>query len=350
MKILLYEPGAAGHRLIVLKYTIKCCERIGFKWHHAAPEVSWTPFQLVSKALAEKCEVIYILTLDGIPFFACEVALLGKLRGLKTICTYYLFTNLVNGWKSIPWRIAMATKCINRIHISDDKLKYKKISYPKQVFYLPDPWDPNDLHLLPQETARSKMEIPPEAVVFLMFGAIDERKGANIFLDSINIFSKAYPHLQVDFLLVGEMSDGVRVQFRNIFDSNKVKQKIHVFDFRIKEEDVGFYYSASDYLVCAYPQFFQVSSNTVTRAHASGRPVIVPKHWADAMGGDQYSSHLTFETGNPQSLAGALKCAAITRKWAPKNYKHLVESGLKVAETRTLDVYQEYLLKSITSI
>lgn len=350
MKILLYEPGDAGHRPVILRYTIKILDQAGIGWVHDAKTSCYSPFALVGRARRAGCNVIYVLTVDGIALFTWWVSILARFYGIRVICTCYLFNNLTDGWKSWIWRALLATGNISRVHISDERLKLDRSGYPKQARFLPDPWDPDEFPVWAQDDARRRLTIPSDAAVFLMLGALDERKGADVFLEaSLALAQQPAPRCFV-FLLAGQMTPKVRMLFdecRRYCDGSFMWIGN---DARIPENEISMYYYASDYLVCAYPPHFKVSSNTVTRALATGRPIIVPAHGATATLAQNEQCGIIFPSGDRASLATALREAVRMQTEESDRYFAMTRNGKRIAATRTLTAYGQDLMASLSAL
>ena len=182
MKVLLYEPAEGGHHLVILRYTIKSLDAGGIQWVEVREDCYSRPGRLVELARQHSCDVIFILTVDGRYFFAWILSWLARPFGIRTVCTYYLFNNLVEGKKAIAWHFLLATGFIQKLQISESRLLGAEHGFPKQASYLPDPWDPAEFPEWTQEAARQHLGIPLGSTVFTMFGGLDERKGADLFL------------------------------------------------------------------------------------------------------------------------------------------------------------------------
>lgn len=350
MKILLYEPGDTGHRPVILRYTIKVLEQARIDWAHAGSDCGNSAWVVVKRAQELGCDLIYVLTVDGIVGFTWWVSLIARFYGIRVICTYYLFNNLSAGWKSWVWRVLLFTGNISRVHISDERLKRGHDRYPKQAWFLPDPWDPDEFPEWTQEAARKRLGITNGATVFLMFGLIDERKGADMFLQASLALAEKRPARAVVFLLAGQMSPGVRKLFDKCCQYSGGNYSWIGIDRRMPEDEVSIYYYATDYLLCAYPPYFKVSSNTVTRALAAGRPIIVPSHGVNAALVNDCACGLLFHSGSLPALIETLAEAAELRCNDIPRYEKMCEVARQTACSRGLNVYGTHLCLSIDSL
>jgi glycosyltransferase involved in cell wall biosynthesis len=350
MKILLYEPGDMGHRPVILRYTIKVLTEAKTAWVHEIGENARSAWALVRRARETGCNIIYVLTVDGIAGFTWRVSLWARIYNIRVICTYYLFNNLKEGWKSLVWRALLATGNICRVHISDDRLSVGRNGYPKQAWFLPDPWDPDEFPMWTQENARQRLLIPGDATVFLMFGALDERKGTDLFLKASQLVSQQPATRCLLFLFAGQMTPRIKLLFDECRQHSDGHFRWLGNDERVPEHDISMYYYASDYLVCAYPPYFKVSSNTVTRALAAGRPIIVPAHGVNATLIHEKQCGITFATKDRASLSAALREAVRIKTEWPDRYDAMVRNGKRIAAARTLATYGHDLLASLTAL
>lgn len=348
MKILLYEPGRQGHRPIILAYTEKVLDHAQISWVREKQDFHKSPWLLLKQASEAKCDIIYVLTVDGHPLFVWVLALLGRFFRIKVICTYYLFNNLTEGWRAKVWRFIITTGPVARVHVSDERVPLES-HYPASVRYLPDPWDPDDFPIWDRGEARQMLSLRPQDTVFLMFGMLDERKGADLLLRAFLAMDSLGYSDEIVFLLAGTVSTSLRTLIAECAHRGRRNIKLLIHEGHIPEEKVSAYYCATDYLVCAYPGYFKVASNTVTRAFAAGRPVIVPNHGVNAATVENRECGFLFQTESEESLIGALRNAIDCRLHNPHRYFSLSKNALEVSRSRRLPVYGEYLLKSFAS-
>jgi glycosyltransferase involved in cell wall biosynthesis len=345
MKVLLYEPGESGHRPVILRYTIKILNRNGISWvHESRPTKSARA--LLRRARESGCDLIYILTLDGLPWYSWRVSLLGQLDGISIVSTYYLYNNILQGWKAYIWRFIIWTGGIKRIFVSDEHLRTEPRRYPRQVAFLPDPWDPEEFPAHPAERARAELGIATTAVVFLMFGMIDERKGADHVLRATQTVEKSHHGRQTVFVFGGRMSEGVRMLARQF---SKLTNYLFL-DRKIAEEEISLLYHASDYIVCSYPREFQVSSNSLTRGFAAGLPAIASAH---GVSGELIRSRrcgYLFEAGNTHALSAAINEALHCRVDYPEIYKEMSARARAIAGDRRLEVYGDLLVRNLRAL
>lgn len=348
MRVLLYEPGAGGHRLVILRYTIKILEQRGIGWVHEKRDLRGEPENLVLKAKATQCDVIYIMTLERLAFFAWQVSRLAKAEGVRLVGTYYLFNNLREGAKQWVWRALLLTGKFDSIFISDDALRDGRRAYPSQVRYLPDPWDPEEFVELSQNLARQRLGLPEHSVVFLLFGLINERKGADLLLKSISEMADRHQNDEVCFLLVGECAPSIRTLHSQLCPRLPLGIKCDLIDRHIAESEVSAYFYAADYVINAYPLDFKVSSGGITRALAAGRPSVVSDHGVNADLVKREDCGIVFESENADALAAALGVAIEKRlESAAPDWQRWCANAKAAGADRVLENYAKYLLHGL---
>lgn len=348
MKILLYEPGARGHRPVILRYTIKVLARQGIEWEHESRDLRPDPEQLVLKAKATGCDTIHIMTLERLAWFTWRVSRLAHREGIRVIGTYYLFNNLQEGLKQWAWRALLSTGHIDTIFISDDALRDGLAVYPPQVKYLPDPWDPAEFAEWPQASARVQLGLPAQSVVILMFGLINENKGAEVLLTAIGQLRQRDSREEVLFLFAGQCSPSVKMKYDQLASQLPSWIKCRLIDRHIPEGEVSLYFHSADYVINAYPLSFKVSSGGVTRALAAGRPSLVPTHGVNGDLIKRAKCGLTFESGDVESLANTLMIAIEQRRVSDGQAWHEWCAQAKAAGTkRSIDTYAAHFLAGI---
>jgi len=348
MKILLYEPGTAGHRPVILRYTIKVLQQAGIDCVHEGRDLRSKPSELVQCARLNGCHIIYIMTLESLACFAWWVSWLAWRRGIRVICTYYLFNNLRDGWKAWVWKLLLITGKIDTIFISDEGLRDGARKYPRQVCYLPDPWDPDEFLPCYQEAARRKLEIPSDAVVFLMFGAINERKGADLLLEAIERFPACTVTGKLMFLLIGKSTEAIRLKHNQICGMFPGNVRCLLHDNFVEEQDVSVYFHAADYVMVAYPASFKVSSGGVTRALAAGRPIIVPDHGVNAELVRKAQCGYIFEHGNVKALRRVMVTAFQNRLSDGGVWRDQSKQAFEIGQQRILRTYGYFLLPKLS--
>ncbi len=350
MKILLFEPGTEGHRPVILEYTKKMLKSLGMQYFHINDLSYRNPYHLVKAARSNQCHAIYILTLEDNVLLAWAVSWYAWLRGIAVICIYYNYANLKQGWKSYAWRTLLATSKIGLVFVSDERLNEGVNAYSKKIAYLPDPWDPADFREYRQAEARSFLNIPSAPTVFLLFGMLDERKGADLLLAALEHLMSAQCVGSMLVVLAGKPSAAVHAEYQHLSKKYGVDFPCVLHGHHIPESSVSRYFFATDYVLNCYPRWFQVSSGGVTRALAAGRPLIVPAHGANHSLVMNKALGYAYETESSNSLADVMCHADAVRRsqrdvWDKMSANCRAE-GLK----RTLTEYRDWFSSGFDSL
>ncbi len=138
------------------------------------------------------------------------------------------------------------------------------IHLPDPVEYVPPP--PQDC------TLRDDLGIEAERTVFLLFGAIDGRKGIHQVLDAIQNLSPNWSR-RLCLLLVGEskIQQQLEARITEITDSQPV-QIIRNYQF-VSEEEVWSYFRMSDVILATYQKHVGMSGILLLAA-ATQKPVL----------------------------------------------------------------------------
>jgi hypothetical protein len=195
--------------------------------------------------------------------------------------------------------------------------------------------------LMSKSEACQRLGIESKRVRFLLFGSITERKGINLVVDSYT----AMASVETELAVVGEWHDSL--------NGNRCKDVLRKLTARglarhhscyVPERDVSAWFCAADYVLCAYPSTFDVSSGTFTRACAAARPVITGSHGVLGRMVQAEGCGLTYETGSVRMLTAtlrhALKVAETPEAW------RMGQAGQGIAAQRTLAQYGGCLLRA----
>ncbi len=175
------------------------------------------------------------------------------------------FSKLILKIKKYLFIRLLKKKSINNIFIIDPKLKEyidfsnKNISH--KVKYFADPI--TDLLKIPKNQARETLSIPNENLVVLVFGYLDQRKGIDILVNWAIENNKISP---LTIMLIGTQS----AEVKNYLNSLNLITELQIIikDDFISKGLEGLYFSASDIVWIAYPNFLLMSSVLIKAAQA----------------------------------------------------------------------------------
>lgn len=176
-----------------------------------------------------------------------------------------------------------------------------------KVEYIPHGHYLDFSHLIDQESARKRMNIPTNKFVFLFFGQIKKVKGVDILLKA---FSKLAKEREDVYLIVaGNTWKADYSYYKKIAEEGNLNADKLRMDIRfIPDELIDYYYSACDVAVLPYTDVYQ--SGVVQLAYSYDKPAIVSslKPFTEVVKGGE--SGLTFDAGNEDELYKTMNQAA----------------------------------------
>lgn len=347
VKVLIYEPGKSGHRSIILRYIAEILEQNDIYFFIVDyPIVAKNLLgELVEISYKNECNIIHVLTMDGLSLSLLKYSFQKKLLSPKIIGNYYLYNNLYEIPQSFVWNYLFSKGAIDKLLISDEFIDRRNYTSWKKKFlgYLPDPWRVEDFHLYSKEIARKYLDIANETTIFLMFGEISFRKGINFFIDALLSLHQENLAPFVG-LVTGTISEEIKKSdvYTKMLLLVKESKLILQNEF-IPESLVSTYFCASDVVVCPYPKSFKVSSGTFTRACAAGRPSIVPSHSNLARIVEILNSGCIFESESIASLTSTMKKVMLSDSLKSKDLSSILQS---YARERTTNQYGHCLIQA----
>ena len=211
-------------------------------------------------------DLAFSLSLFGSPFsdtpysgitmrqqFHLESTFISKFSSLILVIKRRLFIRLLKNSN------------LKYIYIIDPKLKeyidfsYNHISH--KIKYFGDPV--NDLKLIQKNISRKLLNIPKDNLVVLLFGYLDLRKGLDKLINWSTENNKISP---ITILLIGTQNHEVK----NILNLFILKSPIQIIikDEFVPENLEGLFFSATDIVWVAYPNFLLMSSVLIKAAQA----------------------------------------------------------------------------------
>jgi len=340
-KILLCEDGTRGHRPTILRYVCLALERYGVAYEITCASQE-TPGAVYLIARKLNCTGVHFLTVDG----AIRKWMLNwvpRTIRLPAVGTYYLFSNVYNFYKGLGLKFACLFSGVDALLVSDEFMKKQEgLSASPCLEFLPDPWLKTEFPERSQEESRALLGLDSQMRVFLMFGELSSRKGFDIFLEAINS-----PEFPAHFMAVcaGRIDKNIIARYGEIITDLIRRGRLKCYDRFIEESEISDFFYAADYVVCPYPKYFMVSSNTSTRALASGRPYITFSHGVIAETVRRLScGYIVNGQANGLSLKNAL--VQIANKDLDQEYEAMAVAGKLVASSREFSVYAENLISS----
>ncbi len=165
------------------------------------------------------------------------------------------------------------------------------------------------LQVVDKDYAREKIGISKKEKVILVFGFLTWYKGADLIVKAFNKLSGSNFRLVLaggpSFTLSGKKH--YQHYLQKLYALTKINPKVTVTGF-VKEENIGYYYSAADLVVLPYRTFMS-SSGPLSLALSFGKPVLLSlplKRWF-ANGQAKFLSKAHFFKPDVDSLASTLK-------------------------------------------
>lgn len=161
--------------------------------------------------------------------------------------------------------------------------------------------------ILKREDALSKLNLNSDKKYILFFGFIRDYKGLDLLIEAMNHLPEEY-HL----IVAGEVY-GSFDKYSKLIDGSKLKERIHLFNHYISDDEVNLYFSASD--VCVLPYKSATQSGITSISHHFNLPIIA----TDVGGLKETIEHK--ETGLIVEEPSSEKIAKSILEYYSNNYK-----------------------------
>jgi glycosyltransferase involved in cell wall biosynthesis len=214
--------------------------------------------------------------------------------------------------------------------------KISVIPHGDYKFFLPD-------RQLKKEEAKANLGIPTSSKTLLFFGAIRPNKGLGNLLKALPLVKKRVPGVKL--LIAGEPCESY-AKYREIIESEEIRESVHEKLDYISHDDVSVYFTAADIVVLPYNEITQ--SGVLQIALAFGKPVVV-----SALGGfkeavEHGGNGYLVEAGDKESLAAGIvdilrNEKTIERMGRRSRYLSDANYSWDSIGERTIDVYVKIL-------
>jgi len=191
------------------------------------------------------------------------------------------------------------------------------VHYKEGKRQLADHWgiSPNHIDVIPHGImpvqnppepmeARKKLNLPQDRRIILFFGGIRPNKGLDVLIKALEIIKS---HNQRALLVIagGLLGRFSFEPYSDMINKGCLSDNVQTFIDFIPEEDVDYFFAASDVVVLPYLKF-EAQSGVLLRAYAHKKPVVVSN--VGAMGELVTSDNigLTVEPGSVELLAQAV--------------------------------------------
>lgn len=161
-----------------------------------------------------------------------------------------------------------------------------------------------------QKESREKLGIPSGKLVFLFFGQIKKVKGVDILLKALLKLKERYPDMYV--VIAGSVWKADFSECQEIIDNNELNDCLKTDIRYIPDEEVKYFYSASDVCVLPYTDVYQ--SGVIQLAYGYKKAVISSDLPAFTQFVKEGETGYISEAGNVDSLVAAVERAIKDRK------------------------------------
>lgn len=119
---------------------------------------------------------------------------------------------------------------------------------------------------LNQKEALEKLKLPTDKKTLLFFGLIRDYKGLDLLIEVMNLLDNSY-----QLLIAGEIY-GSFDKYTTLIETSKAKNRIHLFNQYISDDEVALYFSAAD--ICILPYKSATQSGITAVANHFTLPII----------------------------------------------------------------------------
>jgi glycosyltransferase involved in cell wall biosynthesis len=176
-----------------------------------------------------------------------------------------------------------------------------------KLVYLPDPVELHQESNTALQNLREQLGIEPNRKLFLIFGALTERKGINQLLDALALLSPDFCE-QLAVVMIGEASASYRqhieARIQDLVQHHPI-QIVRHYQF-IPEEDVQKYFQTADVVLAPYQQHVGMSGILI-QAAAAQKPVLSSDYGLMGELVKQYQLGLAVNSTQPRAIAEGIQ-------------------------------------------
>lgn len=152
---------------------------------------------------------------------------------------------------------------------------------------------------IPKDDACRRLGLDPGKKTLLFFGLIREYKGLDILIKAFDLLDDSY-----QLVIAGEPY-GSFEPYSKLLESNSGKDRIHLFLNYIRDDEVGYYFSAADVAVLPYRSATQSGISNVANHFALPQIVTDVGGLKETIG--ERGTGIVCNECEPESVAGAIK-------------------------------------------
>lgn len=150
------------------------------------------------------------------------------------------------------------------------KADIEKLYKSKPIEYCPHPLFDHFGEIVAKAEAKKFLQLNPNKNYILFFGLIRDYKGLDLLIEAVSL-TKAMP-IDYEVIVAGEFYSN-KEKYYTLMDKFGVRDKFHVFDKFIPDEQVSYFFSAADVVVQPYKDATQ--SGVTQIAYHFNKPMIV---------------------------------------------------------------------------
>lgn len=178
-----------------------------------------------------------------------------------------------------------------------------------------------------QNVARNYLGIPENKFVFLFFGQIKKVKGLGVLLEAYSKFCKNNTMADVLLIVAGKVWKDDFSQYQEIIKNNGIQKFVRTDIRFIPDEEIKYYYSASNCCVLPYLDVYQ--SGVIQLCYAYEKPVVATNIGAFKEIVVDGETGFLVETSSVESLCSGLKRAfekvEVLEEMGQKGYRYIEE-------------------------
>jgi len=229
--------------------------------------------------------------------------------------------------------------CINQwfkhIFLMDElQVDFARDQFINTGFHLlPDPWDGD--YSIKQSYASTALDIPDNKFVILQFGIGTRRKGLHLVVEAMRNMSDSK---NIYLLCAGKLSidSELRTQLEILEQQNKAK----IIDRYVSHEEEKLCFCATDIVLLPYIEHFG-SSAVLSRAAASGKPVIASNYGLTGWRVNNNKLGLTFQSNDSNALLLSIEKMADMDE---KNRNIFQKNAFEYAKTCSMEAFEKSLI------
>jgi len=215
----------------------------------------------------------------------------------------------------------------------------EQMSGSVKVTYLPDPVQLKNTPSIKPEQLRQRLEIQSNRKIFLLFGALDGRKGIDQLLEAVALLSNEVC-TKICLVLAGGTHPNEQARIRDQIGKTCANKSVQIVeDYRfIPEAEVPAYFQLADVVLAPYQRHVGMSGILLLAA-AAGKPVLSSNYGLMGELVRRYQLGIAIDSSSSEGIAKALSRSLneAPETWGDRaQMKRFVEQNSVEQYTRTI--------------